>query len=343
MKFTISASLLSLAAVQVAARPTIEAAEAVEAQDGIQVEIPKMIKAKYRSEAKRAIIRYPAFTLAPNGQGNTMTSMDKGGQAGVLNAGAGMCSKCTLLSAHYRLVFPDGREATPKDGVYIHHMTSSLSPKKADNPIGTSIAMGPGAYFIDRGEDSGETDTVFTSVGDEKFLSGYHVNGSPSIRVSYDLVNVGKESKAKQLHLELEYEYLDGIQGKDAGHTLKSVMGTPKLNGKTVSQGMKVSKDTDIVWARGHLHQGGVQMNLNVDGVQKCVSKPTYDAAGVITTMSLCPEVIQIKAGQVLTIESVYDTQAHKLRESSDGSGKVAKGKIGGSDVMGMFAMSYTT
>lgn len=54
-------------------------------------------------------------------------------------------------------------------------------------------------------------------------------------------------------------------------------------------------------------------MALSVDGVQKCVSKPTYDSAGVITTMSLCPEVIQIKAGQVLTIESVYDIQAHKL------------------------------
>lgn len=68
-----------------------------------------------------------------------------------------------------------------------------------------------------------------------------------------------------------------------------------------------------IVWARGHLHQGGEEMSLSVDGVQKCVSKPTYDSAGVITTMSLCPEVIEIKAGQVLTIASVYDIQAHKL------------------------------
>lgn len=177
-------------------------------------------------------------------QGATITSMDKGGQGGFLNIGAGMCSKCTLLSAHYRLVFPDGREAMPKDGVYIHHMTSTLSPKKADNPIGTSINMPGGAYFIDRGEDSGETDTVFTSVSDDKFVSGYHVNGTPSIRVSYDFVNY--KSEAKQLHLELEYEYLEGIQGKDAGHTLKSVMGSPKLNGKSVSQGMIVSKDTNV-------------------------------------------------------------------------------------------------
>lgn len=67
------------------------------------------------------------------------------------------------------------------------------------------------------------------------------------------------------------------------------------------------------MWARGHLHQGGVSMTLNVNGVQKCVSKPTYDAAGVITTMSICPEPIDVKAGQSITIESVYDTKEHKL------------------------------
>lgn len=61
MKFSISASLLSLVAVQATAIPTFEA------QDAIQIEVPKMIKAKYNPEAKRAIIRYPAFTLAANG------------------------------------------------------------------------------------------------------------------------------------------------------------------------------------------------------------------------------------------------------------------------------------
>jgi len=43
-----------------------------------------------------------------------------------------------------------------------------------------------------------------------------------------------------------------------------------------------------------------------------------------------------------MTIESVYDTTKHKLRQSTDGPG-AAHGRLGGSDVMGMFAMSYTT
>lgn len=60
MKFAISAALLNLAAVQVIAMPTLEAQE-------VQYAVPKMIKAKYRDNAKRAIIRYSAFTLQPNG------------------------------------------------------------------------------------------------------------------------------------------------------------------------------------------------------------------------------------------------------------------------------------
>jgi hypothetical protein len=240
--------------------------------------------------------------------------MDPKGQGGFLRIGDGMCSKCTLLSAHYRLVHPNGSEATPEEGVYIHHMTSFLSPKTSNSPIGGGLGalggIGGGAYFIDRGEDSGQTDTVFTSM-DGKFDSGYHVNGSPSITVSYDFVNY--ESTPRQLHLELEYEYVDGIVGQDAGHTLKSVIGSPRLTGKSSSMPMAVSRATTIMWARGHLHSGGESMTLKVNGATKCVSHPTYDSKGVITAMSLCPESISLKAGDSLTIESVYDTVKHKL------------------------------
>lgn len=60
MRFVVNATLFGLAAVQVTAMPTLEAQDA-------QIGVPKMIKAKYNNEAKRAVIRYPAFTLQPNG------------------------------------------------------------------------------------------------------------------------------------------------------------------------------------------------------------------------------------------------------------------------------------
>jgi len=68
MKFAIGATLLSLAAVQVTAIPT--ANPAPDAQDTVQVGVPKLIAPKYRETAKRAIIRYPAFTLQAKGVSN---------------------------------------------------------------------------------------------------------------------------------------------------------------------------------------------------------------------------------------------------------------------------------
>jgi len=341
MKFESFVALLNLAAVQAVALPDAFPEPALEIPQ-VALETPRMLTPKYRSTAKRAVIRYPAFTLAAKGKGGGM-SMDPNGQGGTLRAGAGMCSKCTLLSAHYRLVHPNGTEATPEEGVYIHHMTSFLSPKTSSSPISGGVlpgGIGNAAYFIDRGEDSGQTDTIFTST-DGKFNSGYHITGPPSIMISYDFVNYG--TAARQLHLELEYEYMDGIVGQDAGHTLKTVAGSPRLTGKSSSMPMSISRATTVMWARGHLHAGGDSMTLKVNGAVKCVSKPTYDSKGIITTMSLCPENIVLKAGDSMVIESVYDTAKHKLREATDGSGHAAHGRLGGSDVMGMFAMSYTT
>jgi hypothetical protein len=170
------------------------------------------------------------------------------------------------------------------------------------------------AYFIDRGEDSGQTDTVFTTV-DGKFNSGYHITAKPTITVTYDFVNY--KNTPHQLYLELEYEYVDGIVGRDAGHTLKTVPSlTPKISqtGPAISEAsMRTDKDITILWARGHLHSGGESMILLINGNETCVSRPTYDSDGIITAMSLCRTPISIKSRSTIKIRSVYDLTKHKL------------------------------
>jgi hypothetical protein len=59
MKFAFAVALLSLAEVQAAAFPGLDGSAAA----------PRMIKPKYRSTAKRAIIRTP-FTLKAKGVSN---------------------------------------------------------------------------------------------------------------------------------------------------------------------------------------------------------------------------------------------------------------------------------
>ena len=155
-------------------------------------------------------------------------SMDPKGQGGITSISGGICSDCPILSGHFRLTAALDKEVGPKDGIYIHHMVSFDTSKKFENPIGSCGGKGLGglgggmAAFVDRGEDSGEMETIFTSQ-DGKYNSGYHMGKSEKFTVQYDLVNY--KAKPMDIYLNLEYEYLPGIVGKDAGHTLKSVSG----------------------------------------------------------------------------------------------------------------------
>jgi hypothetical protein len=60
MKFAFAVALLSIAEVQAAAFPSLDGSAAA----------PRMIKPKYRSTAKRAIIRTGPFTLKARGVSN---------------------------------------------------------------------------------------------------------------------------------------------------------------------------------------------------------------------------------------------------------------------------------
>ncbi|KAF2397319.1 hypothetical protein EJ06DRAFT_523814 [Trichodelitschia bisporula] len=329
---------------------------------GLPVVSTKTLTPKLRANAKRVAVKYGPFELlakddrdqladAPHRQAKKSPgSMDPKGQSGMSTLSGGLCGGCTVLSAHYGLEYPDGKEAKPESGVYIHHLVSYDTSKQAQSPIGdcnggSGIKMPFGAQFVDRGEDSGDTATTFASA-DPSSNSGYHMSAKAKLIVQHDLVNY--ENTAKKLYIVLDYEYLPGLQGNDAGATLKSVtacgVGGPKVDPKaravTTGKPMAVTADATVTWARGHLHAGGEKMELFVNGKHTCDSLPKYDAQGVITTMTLCPQPIKLKKGDTVSINAVYNLPKYPLRKSTDGHG-AAHGVLGGSDVMGMFAMTY--
>jgi len=311
----------------------------------------KEVKPLYRQNSKRAILKYGPLELVgkdakkPGASG--LMAMDPKGQAGMTTISKGICTKCSILSARFLLTYEDGSEATPANGVYIHHFVSYDSSKPTKDIIRGCDGGFPmmGAPFIDRGEDSGDTDTIFTVVNGT-MESGYLMN-SGSLVIQYDMVNYAQTTK--KIFINLEYEYVDNQKGKDATHTLKSVtcqgLIGPRVTAAgpsvTTSSPMTISQDATIVWARGHLHAGGEKMTMSINGKVVCTSLPKYNDKGVITIMSLCPEPIPVKKGESMTISSTYDLSKHKLRESTDGSGHGASGKVVGSDVMGMMAISY--
>jgi len=304
-----------------------------------------------RPTAKREIFKYGPLVLKAKGSGGGGMSLDTSGQGGRSSIAQGLCSTCTVLSGRFVLTYKNDTPATFATGVYIHHLVSYNS-KAIKNPIGGCRSSGGQeptnantAAFIDAGEDSGNSATVFTSP-DGTHNSGFHLQ-SPQLLVQYDFVNY--LAVAQEIFINIDIEYLDGFVGQDASHSLKSVscgIGGPKLSqtgpSVTTSPKMPVLADATIVWARGHLHQGGEKMVLTVNGKTACVSSAKYITVGgkQDMIMSICPAVIPVKKGDYITVSSTYDLSKHKLRESTDGHG-AAHGALGGSDVMGMFAMSH--
>jgi hypothetical protein len=248
--------------------------------------------------------------------------MDPNGQSGVVTIKEGICKKCSIVSARIFLTYANGTDASPSNGVYIHHFVSYDSVKSDKDPLMGCHGgfYGMGAPFLDRGEDSGRTDTIMTTRAGMKTMieSGYHMD-SGSLVMQYDMVNYSEQKK--EIYLNLEYEYKNNQNDKDASNSLKSVTCNgvipPKVSQSgpavTTSMPMLVTRDAKIVWARGHLHAGGVKMDLNVNGKTVCTSRPTYNSKNVITNMSLCPDVIPITRGSYVTISSEYDLTKHKL------------------------------
>jgi hypothetical protein len=252
------------------------------------------------------------------GMGSIM-AMDPKGQAGIARVYEGICKKCSILSAKFYLTNEDGTEAIPANDVYIHHFVSYDISKSVSDPISFCDGGFPmaGEPFIDRGQDSGDTDTYFTPLGTNS-EDGYHMD-SGGLMIQYDLVNYSKSGK--KIYINLEYEYKDGQRGKNAGHALKSVTCNgaipPRVStsgvAETTSMPMLVNTDATIIWARGHLHAGGTKMILNINGSPACTSIPNYNDHNVITNMTLCPVPFDIKRGSYITLTSVYDLTKHPL------------------------------
>jgi len=139
------------------------------------------------------------------------------------------------------LTYEDGTEATPDNGVYIHHLlsfspirptTNAIGPCDVNDPskdigINKYLENLPFSPFTGRGEDGAAVDMVFTS-SDGKFDSGYHLGKNDYIMMQSDLVNYSNDTK--KVFVTYEYEYVEGLQGASAITSMISATGKSALN-----------------------------------------------------------------------------------------------------------------
>jgi hypothetical protein len=267
-----------------------------------------------------------------------------GGQTFSLSINKGFCNDngpCTVYAGKLGVMFEDGTPATPAKGVYIHHvLTTDVSKKtepflsscNAPTRPGYSVSsLRPGSTgFVGVGEDSGDNPVLYTQ-SDGQLDAGYWVKKGDTFDATVVLVNYNKE--AKNVLITYDLEWAPGLVGTNTKGMLISVSQCAGGRIKTSSTGPTTTKSGNftllengkIFAARGHLHDGGVQMNLYINGKPSCVSKATYGEgiAGsetkTINSMSMCKDPVSVKKGDTLSMGVEYDLHKYPLRKSASG------------------------
>lgn len=267
-----------------------------------------------------------------------------GGQTFSLNINKGFCNDdadCTVYAGKLGVMFEDGTPATPEKGIYIHHVLTTDVSKKTDpflsacnapTRAGFSVSsLKPGSTgFVGVGEDSGDKPVYYTTE-DGKLEAGYHVKKGDKFEANVVLVNYNKEPR--NVFVTYDLEWSPGLIGSNTKGMLIAVNQCLGTRIKTSTAGPAITKSGDFTFleagklfaARGHLHDGGEEMDLFINGKPACVSKATYGTSisgseiKTINSMSMCTDPISVKKGDNLSMEVVYDLKKYPLRKSASG------------------------
>ncbi|KAF2405524.1 hypothetical protein EJ06DRAFT_545987 [Trichodelitschia bisporula] len=313
----------------------------------------KALVADIDTKAKRELLLWGPFILpaknATHGRGVGI-KLDPNSDAFGAKL-SGLCKDCTVLFAEADIANKDGSRADVGTGIYTHHIIMvDYGRKMIDNPVlphcGTTGATGispttaqwlqnnlmPKASVFIGGGGSGGSGGQFAVKGSD-VKSGFHIAEKDSMLFTTELVNY--DNWDKEIYLRLDYEYLTG---KPQGY-LDVGIGAIDVDGCTASLEFHPPSDRAItikspVWeviADGylvritpHLHDGGVDAKIFLNGEHVCTSNAIYGTSEgtreidgkkweTISGYTPCSNAIKIKKGDRLTMTSDYDLTKYTL------------------------------
>jgi hypothetical protein len=171
----------------------------------------------------------------------------------------GLCTDCTMLAGKADVVFENGTRADIANGVYLHHVVSSLAGKPTTQWVSTCPAgqtpdltklLGAAGGSLDKllpaGTDGSKIDlskldlaklrggagfvggavdefTDYYTTPDGKFPSGYYIPTGIKATMSGEIINYLKEPQ--QVYIQFDMEYLPGRVGTEAVKAAVSVEG----------------------------------------------------------------------------------------------------------------------
>jgi hypothetical protein len=216
---------------------------------------------------------------------------------------------------------------------------SAPMPFGCDNwPWSIPSISGPMAIF-----GSGGTENISISYanpnevpGDIK--TGYYLNKTSMFNM-IDVVNYAKEDQL--FYQDIDMEYLDGKTkerldtreltfdplmcnlGKNGYFTGLDIRPKGQKKWTVSGDGIVVTVNGYLTGMRGHLHDGGVNIIMRVNGKEICDSKALYGGPGhtrvgpngevweTINHMTHCRNVTKVSKGDKITTEANYDVELH--------------------------------
>jgi len=254
------------------------------------------LKAQFRKGARRTLTKLGPYTIRAAG-GKGIGDSTLGGQSFFGTITKGLCNNmngkkqdCTMLAGRVGVMWSDGRQADPSNGIYIHHILSSDVTKKekpwfsnCNTPTRASMnvnGLTGGTGFLSTGEDSAAEQAMFTDTAGA-LNTGYHIKSTDRFNFWAQLVNYNK-APAK-VYVTYDIEWVPGIVGQEAKTIVVSATCGAGLirmsqagSANTTSGKFYIMEDGRILGGRGHIHDGGVAMHMLINGKYTCSSNAMY-------------------------------------------------------------------
>jgi len=245
------------------------------------------------------------------------------------------CSSCYIVAQQAGLEYEDGSEANIDTGAWLHHMV-------ATNTGSLGIGCAVGERFFASGNE--REPRRFNDYGNW----GYYVGPAAAFVSLIELMS--ESSQNKQVYMTMKYEYLPAAKALDYKKVTPiwmDITGDCGISEEGARQGISqyksprwTSKDTTgrLILTSGHMHDGGINIQLLQNGKEVCNSKMVYGAkpayvekagatmggksmAGMthISEQGLCANFGDLHPGDSLQIIANYNSNLHPLMHEGGG------------------------